>query len=152
MAFSYSLLQAYDFYYLYENYNCRGQLGGSDQWGNLTTGLELTKKLYPEKEVKTFAFTFSLLTDKGGKKFSKSESGKNTLRLNSDEKDFYDFFRNLPDELAQLFIKQFTFLEEKQIQALLKLNNPPKLRIFQRILYELIYWLNYREVNFVKKE
>ncbi|CAI2188073.1 15340_t:CDS:2, partial [Funneliformis geosporum] len=77
--FSYPLIQAYDFYYLYENYNCRGQLGGSDQWGNLTTGLELIKKVHSKKEAKTFAFNFPLLTDKDGKKFSKSESGKKIL-------------------------------------------------------------------------
>jgi tyrosyl-tRNA synthetase len=55
LAFSYSLLQAYDFYYLYENHGCRGQLGGSDQWGNLTTGLKLIRSVYPEN--KSFALT-----------------------------------------------------------------------------------------------
>ena len=141
LAFSYSLLQAYDFYYLYENYNCRGQLGGSDQWGNLTTGLKLIKSFYPTN--KTFAFNFPLLTDKEGKKFSKSENSKNTLWLNSDKKIFYDFFRNMPDPQAQKFVCQFTFLNQKQIEELKKLNNPPQLRIFQRILYELMFFLNY---------
>jgi len=73
------------------------------------------------------------------------------LWLNSNEKDFYDFFRNLSDEQAQVFIKQFTFLEEKQISELIKLNNPPKLRILQRILYELISWLNHREIKSYKE-
>ena len=140
-AFSYSLLQAYDFYYLYRNYNCHGQLGGSDQWGNLTTGLKLIRGIYPEN--KTFALNFPLLADKEGKKFSKSENSKNTLRLNSEKKEFYDFFRNMPDEQAKAYIKQFTFLSESQIEELLKLNNPPSLRICQRILYELIFWFSY---------
>ncbi|CAJ0638415.1 6901_t:CDS:2 [Entrophospora sp. SA101] len=112
LAFNYSLLQAYDFYYLYQNYNCHGQLGGSDQWGNLTTGLKLIRGFYPTN--KTFAFNFPLLTDKDGKKFSKN---------------FYDFFRNMPDEQAKTYLKQFTFLTEEQIAELVKLNDPPKLRI-----------------------
>ena len=142
LAFSYSLLQAYDFYYLYENYNCHGQLGGSDQWGNLTTGLKLIHGFYPEN--KTFVLTWNLLVDKDGKKLSKSEGGKKLL-LNGEQRDFYDFFRNMPDEQAKIYIKQFTFLEEEQVNELLKLNNPPKLRILQLILYELIHWLNYGE-------
>ena len=152
LEFSYPLIQAYDFYYLYENYRCRGQLGGSDQWGNLTTGLKLISNFYPEEEFahekknKSFAFTFNLLTDKEGKKFSKSESGKKILWLNSEKKDFYDFWRNMSDEQAKIYIKQFTFLEEEQIEELIKLNNPPKLRILQRILYELVHWLNYSEM------
>ena len=145
LAFSYSLLQAYDFYYLYKNYGCHGQLGGSDQWGNLTTGLKLIRSFYPEN--KTFAFTFKLMTNREGKKFSKSESGKNILWLNSEKKNFFDFFRNMPDEQAKIYIKQFTFLEEEQINELLKLNNPPKLRILQWILYELIHWLNHGEIG-----
>lgn len=137
LEFSYPLIQAYDFYYLYQNYQCHGQLGGSDQWGNLTTGLKLIRNFYPEN--KTFAFNFPLLTDNEGKKFSKSESGKKILWLNAERKDFYDFWRNMSDGQAKIYIKQFTFLEEKQIEELIKLNNPPKLRVLQRILYELIH-------------
>jgi len=155
LEFSYPLIQAYDFYYLYQNYNCRGQLGGSDQWGNLTTGLKLISSFYPEEEKvsrekknKSFAFNFPLLTDKDGKKFSKSGSSDNILWLNSAKKDFYNFFRNMTDEQARIYIKQFTFLEEQQIEELIKLNDKsPKLRILQRILYELIYWLNYGEIE-----
>jgi len=140
LAFSYSLLQAYDFYYLYQTYSCHGQLGGSDQWGNLTTGLKLIRGFYPES--KAFAFNFPLLVDKEGKKFSKSESGQKMLWLNSEKNQFYDFFRNMPDDQVKVYIKQFTFLSENQINELLKLNNPPKLRILQRVLYELIFILN----------
>ncbi|MCE8168034.1 MAG: tyrosine--tRNA ligase [Candidatus Moeniiplasma glomeromycotorum] len=146
LAFSYSLLQAYDFYYLYENYKCHGQLGGSDQWGNLTTGLKLIRSFYPEN--KTFVFTLNLLTDKGGKKFSKSGSSENILWLNSAKKDFFNFFSNMTDEQVKVYIKQFTFLRERQIEELIKLNaKSPKLRILQRVLYELIYWLNYGGVK-----
>ncbi|WNE40610.1 MAG: Tyrosine--tRNA ligase 1 [Mycoplasmataceae bacterium] len=171
LAFSYSLLQAYDFYYLHKKYNCRGQLGGSDQWGNLTTGLELIRKTYleekdqnnantnelsvngpdwkDEEKNKSFAFTFNLLTDKEGKKISKSE-GKKTLWLGGEKKEFYDFWRNLSDEQAKVYIKQFSFLKESQIEELEKLNNPPKLRIFQWILLELIWFLNYGEIKNLK--
>ena len=99
---------------------------------------------------KTFAFNFPLLTDRDGKKFSKSGSGENILWLNSAKKDFYDFFRNMTDKQAKIYIEQFTFLTENQIDELNDLcskpNYPPKLRIRQRILYELIYWLNYGEI------
>jgi tyrosyl-tRNA synthetase len=152
LEFSYPLIQAYDFYYLHKEYNCQGQLGGSDQWGNLTTGLKLIKSLHAEnkagtRENKTFAFNFPLLADKEGKKYSKSEKGGKTLRLDGSQKDFSEFFRNLPDDQAQIYIKQFTFLEEQQINELLRLNNPPQLRILQRILYELIYFLSFGEIG-----
>lgn len=102
-----------------------------------------------EKKNKSFAFNFPLLADKDGKKFSKSGSSESILWLNSTKKDFYDFFRNMTDEQAKIYIKQFTFLEEDQIQELLELNShSPKLRILQRILYELIHWLNYGELKY----
>jgi tyrosyl-tRNA synthetase len=144
-AFSYSLLQAYDFYYLYKNYHCHGQLGGSDQWGNLTTGLKLIRGVYPNG--KTFGVTFNMLVDKEGKKLSKSENKSGIIWLDENKtsrQEFYDFFRNMPDPQAEIFIRQFTFLSEEQIKELLKLNRPPRLRILQRILYELVFILNYR--------
>lgn len=149
LAFSYSLLQAYDFYYLYKNYNCHGQLGGSDQWGNLTTGLELIKKINPPGEVKTFAFTFPLLTDKEGKKISKSSVGQ-TIWLSSQKTsfhEFYDFLKNMPDQPTLKFLYQFTFLTEEQIKEIERLNNPRKLRIPQRILIELLFYFLYGEAG-----
>lgn len=146
LAFSYSLLQAYDFYYLYKNHNCHGQLGGSDQWGNLTTGLKLIRSFYPEN--KTFAFTFPMLTDKEGKKISKSSNYGNTIWLSLEKTSFheiYDFFSNMPDEQALKFLQQFTFFEKEQIEQINKLNNPRKLRIPQRILIELIFYLLYQQ-------
>ncbi|RHZ36467.1 tyrosine--tRNA ligase [endosymbiont GvMRE of Glomus versiforme] len=144
LEFSYSLLQAYDFWHLYQNYNCHGQLGGSDQWGNLTVGLELIEKFYPGGKTKIFAFNFNLLTDKEGNKLSKSEN--NGVSLNNSRHEFFDFFRNMTDEQAEMYLKQFTFLSQQQIDELLKLNNPKKLRIPQRILLELEWFLNYGEI------
>jgi tyrosyl-tRNA synthetase len=143
LAFNYSLLQAYDFYYLNKKYNCNGQIGGSDQWGNLTTGLKLIRSFEPE-ENKTFAITFNLLTDKEGKKYSKSNSDKNILWMNSDKKNFFNFFNNMSDEKIEIFLEQFTFINKEQINLLKKINNPPKLRILQRILLELMWFLKYK--------
>lgn len=151
LEFSYPLIQAYDFYYLHQEYNCQGQLGGSDQWGNLTTGLKLIKSLHSAKKIaerrnKTFAFNFPLLTDPAGKKYSKSGAGA-VIWLDdkpANQKVFFDFFRNLPDQQAKIYLQQFTFLSDEQINQLLKLNNPPKLRLPQRILTELLFYLLYR--------
>ncbi|KLL03999.1 MAG: tyrosyl-tRNA synthetase [Mycoplasmataceae bacterium CE_OT135] len=145
LAFSYSLLQAYDFYHLYKKYGCHGQLGGSDQWGNLTTGLKLIRSIHPEN--KTFAFTFPLLTDKEGKKISKSSTGK-TIWLSPKKtsfSEFYDFLRNMPDEQALKLLYKFTFLTKEQVEKIAQLNNPRKLRIPQRILLELLFYLLYQE-------
>ncbi len=141
LAFSYSLLQAYDFHHLYENYNCNGQLGGSDQWGNITTGLKLIHNYHPQN--KSFAFTFNLLVDKEGKKISKTEKQK-TIWLDIKKttfKELFDFFNNMDDKLVVTYMRLFTFISEEKIQKLLILNNPPKLRILQRILLELMFYL-----------
>ena len=146
LAFNYSLLQAYDFFYLYKNHSCYGQIGGSDQWGNLTTGLKLIHNYYPVN--KAFAVNFKLLTGRDGKKFAKSsEEKKNILFLNANENTFYDFFRNMEDEIARDYIKKLTFLNQEQINELEKINNPPKLRIFQHLLFELILLLNRRNLS-----
>jgi len=145
MAFSYSLLQAYDFYYLYEKYNCHGQLGGSDQWGNITSGLKLIRSYYPEN--KCFVLTCNTLVDKEGKKISKTGNQK-TIWLSLEKtsfQDLYDFFSNMSDEQVIIYVKQFTFLSDEQIEKLLVLNNPPKLRILQRILLELIFYLLHQQ-------
>lgn len=87
---------------------------------------------------KAFAFGFSLLSDEKGNKISKSSQKEKKISTNSTHQDFYDFFRNMPDEQAYNYAMQFTFLTIEQIEELKKLNNPPKLRIFQRILLELM--------------
>jgi tyrosyl-tRNA synthetase len=100
----------------------------------------LIGSFYPKN--KTFAFTFNLLTDKEGKKYSKSVTGETIWLDNSPEhqKDFFNFFCNMSDEQAKIYTRQFTFLEESQIEELLKLvkDNPPQLRILQRILVQLV--------------
>ncbi|WP_343189168.1 tyrosine--tRNA ligase [Buchnera aphidicola (Chaitoregma tattakana)] len=106
--FSYSLLQAYDFSYLYKNYNTILQIGGSDQWGNIVSGITLTKKLYNKK---VFGITIPLLINKNGKKFGKSEKG--TIWLDNKKTsvyDFYQFWLNITDVELKYFIKIFSFL------------------------------------------
>lgn len=141
-AFSYSLLQAYDFYYLYSNYGCFGQLGGSDQWGNITTGLKLIRSLIPES--RPFAFSLVLLTDKKKEKLSKTKISKNFLLF---PEDFYDFFRNMSDEQTKEYLIGFTSLTRHQIEEIISLNNPPSLRIGQRLLLELLWFLNFGDMN-----
>ncbi len=118
---SYNLLQSYDFLYLYKKYNTNIQIGGSDQWGNIISGIELIKKIY-RKEV--FAITLPLITDKKGIKFGKSEN--NTLWLNSNKTtpyQFYQFWLNIPDNKINIFLKQITFLKIKKINNIIKKNN-----------------------------
>lgn len=150
-TFSYSLLQSYDFLKLYEDYDCCGQIGGSDQWGTMTTGLKLINSCSSkdDEKKKPFVISFSLIIDSEGRKISKSE--KKCLFLNSKKTVFYDFFRNLSDDTALDYIKKLTFLSFEQIDELLKLNIPPKLRILQRILLELVWFLNYKEIDSLKK-
>ncbi len=76
-AFTYSLLQAYDFFYLYKNYQCHGQVGASDQWGNFTTGLKMVNSL--DHDNKCFAFTFKLILNESGKKISKSDNDQGVV-------------------------------------------------------------------------
>jgi tyrosyl-tRNA synthetase len=141
-AFTYSLLQAYDFFYLYKNHGCHGQIGASDQWGNITTGLKMIKSF--DNKNKCFALAFNLILDENGKKISKSEVGKNLIWLDKEKTDFVDlfnYFNNMSDEKSIDYIKKFTFITEFQMNELLKLNNPKSMRILQRILTELFFFL-----------
>ncbi len=118
---SYNLLQGYDFLYLYKKYNVHIQIGGSDQWGNIISGIELIKKIY-KKEV--FAITLPLMTRKNGIKFGKSEN--NTLWLNSKKTtpyEFYQFWLNIPDDQVHKFLKQITFLSINKINKIIKRKN-----------------------------
>lgn len=150
LSFNYSLLQAYDFLYLYENYNCHGQIGGSDQWGNLTTGLKLIKSTFSDN--KTFSFNFSLLTDDNGRKISKTSSSSSSVFLNDDKRKWYDYFNNMSDEKAREFLKKITFISDEKIKELLKLNVPSRMRIPQRILYELYSYLCYKKIFFLENK
>ena len=106
--FSYQLLQAFDFYYLFVNKNCKLQLGGSDQWGNITGGTELIRR---KGGGEAFALTTQLIKKADGTKFGKSESGNIWLdRTKTSPYKFYQFWINTADEDAENFIKIFTFL------------------------------------------
>ncbi|MBN2478730.1 MAG: tyrosine--tRNA ligase [Parachlamydiales bacterium] len=114
--FSYQLLQAYDFYYLHKHSNIILQMGGSDQWGNITAGIELIRKLTHKT---AYGMTFPLLTRSDGKKFGKSEEG--AIWLDKDKLSFYQFYQyfiRLPDSDVIKILKMLTFLDIKDIEAL----------------------------------
>ena len=115
--FAYQLMQGYDFYWLYQNKNCKLQMGGSDQWGNITTGTELVRK---KAGGEAFAFTCPLITKADGGKFGKTEKGN--IWLDADKTTpfhFYQFWLNASDEDAEKWIKIFTFLTKKEIETIL---------------------------------
>jgi tyrosyl-tRNA synthetase len=115
--FTYQLIQGYDFYWLYTHYNCKLQMGGSDQWGNITTGAELIRR---KAGSEAFAFTCPLLTKADGGKFGKTEKGN--IWLDSEKTSpyqFYQFWLNAADEDAKKWIKIFTFLSKEEIDDLI---------------------------------
>ena len=114
--FSYQLLQGYDFLYLYENENCRLQMGGSDQWGNITTGTELIRRMAGGE---AFAITCPLITKADGGKFGKTESGNVWLDAKrTSPYKFYQFWLNVSDADASKYIKIFTDLTKEEIEGL----------------------------------
>lgn len=131
--FSYQLLQGYDYYYLYKNYDCRLQLGGSDQWGNITTGTELIKRM---DNGEAFAITCPLITKSDGKKFGKTEKGNIWLdREKTSPYQFYQFWLNLSDEDAKRFIRIFTLMSQEEIEALeSEHDKQPESRLLQKAL------------------
>src|SRR5690554_3306073 len=137
--FTYQLIQGYDFYHLYKNYNCLVQMGGSDQWGNITTGTELVRRMGGE-EAKAYALTCPLVTKADGSKFGKSEGGN--IWLDADKTSvykFYQFWLNTSDEDAEKYIKIFTFLSKEEIEKLTEEHNEaPHLRVLQKRLAEEI--------------
>ena len=137
--FTYQLVQGYDFLHLYETMNCKIQLGGADQWGNITTGTELIRrKLGAEAEA--FGITCPLITKADGTKFGKTESGNVWLdpRYTSPYK-FYQFWLNVSDEDAKRYIKIFTLLDRATIDALVAEHDAaPHLRTLQKRLAEEI--------------
>ena len=137
--FTYQLLQGYDFLHLYQTLNCKVQLGGADQWGNITTGTELIRrKLGSENEA--FAITCPLITKADGTKFGKTESGNVWLdaRYTSPYK-FYQFWLNVSDEDAKRYIKIFTLLDKETIDALIaRHDEAPHLRELQKTLAQEI--------------
>ena len=135
--FTYQLLQGYDFLHLYETKNCKLQMGGSDQWGNITTGTELIRrKLGNENEA--YALTCPLITKADGKKFGKTEKGNIWLDRNrTSPYAFYQFWLNVADEDAERYIKIFTSLDKETIDGLTEEHRQdPGRRILQRRLAE----------------
>ena len=135
--FTYQLLQGYDFLHLYQTKNCKLQMGGSDQWGNITTGTELIRrKLGIENEA--FALTCPLITKADGKKFGKTEKGNIWLDRNrTSPYAFYQFWLNVADEDAERYIKIFTSLDKPTIDALIEEHRKdPGLRVLQKKLAE----------------
>ncbi|MDR0864914.1 MAG: tyrosine--tRNA ligase [Candidatus Symbiothrix sp.] len=131
--FSYQLLQGYDYLFLYENYGCRLQMGGSDQWGNITTGTELIRK---RANGEAFALTCPLITKADGGKFGKTESGNIWLdRRYTSPYKFYQFWLNVSDEDAAKYIKIFTALDKEEIEGLIaEQQAAPHLRPLQKRL------------------
>jgi tyrosyl-tRNA synthetase len=116
--FTYTILQAMDFYHLYKNHDCKMQIGGSDQWGNITTGLELIRKMMPEG-AKAYGLTIPLVTKADGTKFGKTESGAIWLDPEKTSPyEFYQFWINTADADVIKYLKFFTFLSKEEIEAL----------------------------------
>ncbi len=114
--FTYQLVQGYDFYWLYKNKNCKLQMGGSDQWGNIVTGTELIRR---KSGGEAFALTCPLMTKADGGKFGKTEKGNVWLDAKKTSPyQFYQFWLNAADEDAERYLKTFTFLTKEEIDAL----------------------------------
>ena len=134
--FTYTILQAIDFGHLNRTYNCKVQVGGSDQWGNITSGIELMRRMYGQTEA--YGLTIPLVVKSDGKKFGKTEGGAVWLdAAKTSPYEFYQFWNNTTDDDVIKFLKYFTFLEQEEIEALEKsLNEAPHLREAQKALAE----------------
>ena len=147
--FTYQLLQGYDFMYLYEHYGCKLQMGGSDQWGNMTTGTELIRR---KLSGEAYALTWPLMTKADGGKFGKTEKGN--IWLSPDYTSpyaFYQFWLNVTDDDAKKYIKIFTFLSPQEIENIIAQHNEaPHLRNLQKILAREITLLVHGEEEYEK--
>ncbi|HUW92380.1 MAG TPA: tyrosine--tRNA ligase [Bacteroidales bacterium] len=133
--FSYQLVQGTDYLYLYSNYGCKLQMGGSDQWGNIVTGTELIRR---KTGGEAYAMTCPLITKSDGNKFGKTESGNIWLDpAKTTPYQFYQFWLNVADDDAEKFIKIFTMLSRNEIAELVRAHQAePHLRILQKRLAE----------------
>src|SRR5574344_145212 len=145
--FTYQLLQGYDFMHLYETKNCKLQLGGSDQWGNITTGTELIRRKLGGS---AFALTCPLITKADGGKFGKTESGNVWLdRRYTSPYKFYQFWLNVSDADAMKYIKIFTSIGKEEIEALTADHEKaPHLRILQKRLAKEVTILVHSEADY----
>ena len=147
--FSYQLVQGYDFLHLYQEYGCKIQLGGSDQWGNITTGTELIRR---KLDGEAYAITCPLITKADRTKFGKTESGNVWLdaRYTSPYK-FYQFWLNVSDEDAKRYIKIFTLLDRETIEALIAEHEAaPHLRVLQKRLAQEVTTMIHSEEEYRK--
>ncbi|WP_185871610.1 tyrosine--tRNA ligase [Blattabacterium cuenoti] len=146
--FSYSLIQGYDFLYLNQIKNCQLQIGGSDQWGNITTGIELIRKKTGKK---AYGITFPLIVKPNGMKFGKSEKGENIWldKKKTSPYKFYQFWMNISDFEIEKYIKIYTFFSKEKIENLIsKHRKYPSKRLLQRKLAsEITEWVHGNEIS-----
>ncbi|MFD1314974.1 tyrosine--tRNA ligase [Namhaeicola litoreus] len=142
--FTYQLVQGYDFLHLYEHKNCKLQIGGSDQWGNITTGTELIRR---KLQGKAFALTSPLVTKADGTKFGKTEGGNVWLDASrTSPYKFYQYWVNASDEDAEKYIKIFTFLDKSTVEKLIEEHKEaPHLRILQKKVGEEVTRMTHGE-------
>ncbi|WP_457617021.1 tyrosine--tRNA ligase [Lutibacter sp.] len=142
--FTYQLFQGYDFYHLYKEKNCMLQMGGSDQWGNITTGTELIRR---KAQGKAYALTCKLITKADGSKFGKTAGGNVWLDAKrTSPYKFYQYWLNSSDEDAEKYIKIFTFLDKETIEKLIaEHKEAPHLRILQRKIGEEVTIMTHGE-------
>ncbi|MPS72643.1 MAG: tyrosine--tRNA ligase [Chryseobacterium sp.] len=144
--FTYQLLQGYDYLHLYQNEGVKLQMGGSDQWGNITTGTELIRR---KAQGEAYALTVPLITKADGSKFGKSESGENywlDAKKTSPYK-FYQFWLNATDDDAERFIKFYTFLPKEEIEALIEEHKTSahERKLQKKLAEEVTVWVHGRE-------
>ena len=149
--FTYQLVQGYDFLHLFKSHDCTIQMGGSDQWGNITTGTELIRRV---GNGKGFAITCPLITKSDGSKFGKSEGGNVWLDAKrTSPYKFYQYWLNSSDEDAEKYIKIFTFLEEEDIKSLIEIHKEhPHLRQLQKRLAQEITTMVHSQADFENAE
>lgn len=144
--FTYQLIQGYDFLHLYQNKGVKLQMGGSDQWGNITTGTELIRR---KAQGEAFALTVPLITKADGSKFGKSESGENYWLdpKKTSPYRFYQFWLNTTDEDAERFIKFYTFLAKQEIETLVEEHRtaPHERKLQKKLAEEVTAWVHNRE-------
>ena len=147
--FSYMLIQGFDFKYIHDNYGATLQFGGSDQWGNLTTGIEIIRKLNNEE---VYAFSVPLIVDSTGKKLGKSYG--NALWLDENKTSSYEMYQyilNFEDVMMEEYLKKYTFLSKEEIESIMKEHNEaPHLRIAQKRLAEEVIKFIHSEESYNK--
>ena len=147
--FTYQLIQGYDFLHLYNSLDCKLQMGGSDQWGNITTGTELIRR---KEGGKSYAITCPLIKKTDGSKFGKTENGNVWLdKSRTSPYKFYQFWLNTTDDDAMTYIKIFTFLTKKTIENKIKEHSEtPHLRLLQKIIAEEVTILVHGKEAYLK--